>query len=313
MKKVLILLRTSIKVIVLILAGLILISGIVFFVYKPTYAVTLGDELLGYTKNKNDLQKKVNEYIKKGADSNVAFVEIENLPKYRLCLSKEEVLTNNDEMLDKIKETGEVYYRYFAVTLNGEERNYVGTRAEAEETINKLNEKQGGYAQNFAIVEKIEKSVQAFTNIDEIVIALYVEPPVSEEVVTENNYYYASSVYTPTDEEYSGLAKLDGFINPVSGLISSRFGYREEGYHTGIDIAAPNGTPISAAAGGIVVRAGWEGSYGILVVISHGDGMETYYAHCSEIIVSAGEAVSQGEIVRICRKYGVFNRKSFTL
>ena len=67
--------------------------------------------------------------------------------------------------------------------------------------------------------------------------------------------------------------------------------------YIGLDIATSKGTPISAAASGTVAFAGYKGSYGYLVVISHGNGVQTYYGHCSSLYVSAGETVSQGQTI----------------
>ena len=65
--------------------------------------------------------------------------------------------------------------------------------------------------------------------------------------------------------------------------------------HEGIDIAASSGTPIWAAASGTVIHAGWLGGYGNLVVVDHGNGLATAYAHASAILVGVGQEVSQGE------------------
>ena len=85
------------------------------------------------------------------------------------------------------------------------------------------------------------------------------------------------------------------FIKPSVGRITSRFGGRRSGMHTGLDIATPTGTPIKAAASGNVTFAGWKGGYGNLVIISHGNGIQTYYAHCSVINVNSGDNVLQGQ------------------
>lgn len=88
---------------------------------------------------------------------------------------------------------------------------------------------------------------------------------------------------------------------PVSGKISSTFGYRtvfgKRDYHSGLDIATSYGTTIVAADGGKVTYAGWKGNYGNLVIISHGSGIETYYAHCSSLLVSAGTEVYKGQAI----------------
>ena len=67
--------------------------------------------------------------------------------------------------------------------------------------------------------------------------------------------------------------------------------------HTGIDIAAPGGTPIVASKGGEVIYAGWLGGYGNLVVVDHGDSVVTLYAHQSRIGVVEGQPVDQGQVV----------------
>lgn len=95
------------------------------------------------------------------------------------------------------------------------------------------------------------------------------------------------------------------FIWPVYGNITSYFGYRyifgSYSYHSGIDIAAPYGTGIQAADGGTVIWAGtgtgsnW--SYGKYVIIDHGNGYQTYYAHCSSLLVSVGDKVYQGQTI----------------
>lgn len=87
------------------------------------------------------------------------------------------------------------------------------------------------------------------------------------------------------------------FIWPTRGRISSRFGQRWGRLHAGIDIANSKGTPIYAAASGTVTFAGYSGSYGKLVKISHGNGLETRYGHMSSIAVSSGSKVKQGQLI----------------
>ncbi|MEV0646919.1 M23 family metallopeptidase [Phytomonospora sp. NPDC050363] len=77
--------------------------------------------------------------------------------------------------------------------------------------------------------------------------------------------------------------------------LTSFFGQRWGVLHAGIDLAAPTGTPVYAAHRGTVVEAGWAGTYGYLVVIDHGKGLSTYYAHNSALSVSAGDKVEAGD------------------
>ena len=88
-----------------------------------------------------------------------------------------------------------------------------------------------------------------------------------------------------------------GFTWPTSGQITSGFGPRWGRMHQGLDIAAPTGRPITAAKSGTVIVAGWSGGYGQLVVIDHGGGLATAYAHQSRIAVRTGDPVTQGGLV----------------
>jgi murein DD-endopeptidase MepM/ murein hydrolase activator NlpD len=85
---------------------------------------------------------------------------------------------------------------------------------------------------------------------------------------------------------------------PCSGNVTSPFGYRYifggSSFHSGIDIANSYGTSISAADSGIVTYVGYKGSYGNLIIIDHGNGWETYYAHCAQTVVSVGDTVVKG-------------------
>jgi murein DD-endopeptidase MepM/ murein hydrolase activator NlpD len=93
-----------------------------------------------------------------------------------------------------------------------------------------------------------------------------------------------------------GTPSSSGLIWPVSGPITSGYGWRWGRMHEGIDISAACGTPIRAAAGGTVIFAGWMGGYGNLTIIDHGGGLATAYAHESAIYVGGG-SVSQGQSI----------------
>jgi len=102
-----------------------------------------------------------------------------------------------------------------------------------------------------------------------------------------------------------GMRYRGGFVAPAEGPVVSGFGMRfhpilrRNQMHRGIDIAAGQGAPIMAVASGTVVYAGWERGYGKVVIIDHGGGFSTTYAHCSELLVTGGRAVRKGQ--RIAR------------
>lgn len=93
----------------------------------------------------------------------------------------------------------------------------------------------------------------------------------------------------------SGVAFLD---NPTrGGVVTSNFGYRASGKHSGLDIGAPTGTPIGAACDGVVTYVGFNGAYGNMVIIKHSDDLETVYAHASELLTTVGNQVKKGEVI----------------
>ena len=88
------------------------------------------------------------------------------------------------------------------------------------------------------------------------------------------------------------------FIWPLTtGRYFSEFGDRDDGFHSGLDISAPEGTPAVAAQAGTVVFAGWSNGYGNMVIIDHGNGVQTKYAHASALLVTVGTEVAQGQQV----------------
>jgi peptidoglycan DL-endopeptidase CwlO len=94
-----------------------------------------------------------------------------------------------------------------------------------------------------------------------------------------------------------GGPSASGFVWPVSGPVTSPFGWRWGRMHEGVDIGAPTGTPIIAAGAGVVIYSGWMSGYGNLVVIDHGGGLATAYGHMSSIAAGSGASVERGQVI----------------
>ncbi|HLW60557.1 MAG TPA: M23 family metallopeptidase [bacterium] len=102
-----------------------------------------------------------------------------------------------------------------------------------------------------------------------------------------------------------GVPEADepAMLQPTEGKITSRFGWRvhpifgTREFHTGIDIANRLGTPVRAARGGIVQFVGWMMGYGRMVIVDHGNGLQTTYSHLSSVLVSFGERVAMGQLM----------------
>ena len=284
-KNIFIHIRSSLKVILMIMVAAILIIGIISIFYKPTYEVTLNGEFIGYTNDKNKLQKDINDYMKGKEEQSIAFVDIEALPEYALCFVKRNNIDNTEEIYNKVISQGTTYYEYYAILLKDEEKFYVATKDDAESIINKLDDKDSNNIKDISYTQIYNTELKEYTDQDTVVDELYEKKKV----------YVYSSYYTIAS------AKIDlgiNLIKPVKSgyTITSRFGQRSSGMHKGLDVAAPIGTPIYAAAAGTVTSAGWSNQgYGYCVEITHSNGVKTLYAHCSELYVSAGKTVAQGE------------------
>ena len=287
--------RKSVKCISIFFILLAIIIGILLFKYKPVYAVTISGEIVGFVDNKVKLESRINDEIL-AHNGNVAFVTMKQFPEYKLQFVNRTQTTNENEILTSLKENAEITYKYYAVTFNNDVKGYLNTLEEAEQLVSEIKqEKKGNLDLNIGINEYYTVNVDDAKKIEEttdIVLAKQemeqsVDEYIDKETKTVNGIYLATT--------------------PVKGRITSRFAAIENvrsGAHTGLDIAAPNGTPILAVTDGVVTHASPMGTYGNLVIISHGNGIETYYAHCSRILVSVGQKVSSGQKIALVGSTG---------
>ena len=314
MKNVLIKIRTSLKFFILVSIATFLIIGAVILLYKPIYSVTLNGELVGYCAQKSKLQARIDDFIENGNgdNGNVAFVELDDMPKYNLCLLKRGITTNDEEIYQKIAKTGTTYYKYYAILDDNEEKLSVSDFSTAEEVVKGLKEKNSENCDDIQIIEKYDTDLADFVNAEQAIASLYEEKKVeqpavkiastknSSKKITSKSSGNASGFSTSSNLSRSSASLGIGLIKPITGTITSRFGSVSSirsGAHTGLDIGASSGTPVKAAASGTVIWAGYKGSLGNLVVVSHSNGVQTYYGHCSKIYVSSGQSVSQGQTI----------------
>ena len=274
---------------ILIILAAFLMIGAISYIYKPIYSVTLNGEFIGYSENKSKLQQKINEYIEKGNGDNIAFVDISELPEYKLCFLKKDVCANDEEIFNKVVAQGQSFYKYYAIRVGEEEKAYVSTFEEAEKVVTELKNKDSNNKDKLSIIEKYERELKDFSTVEKCVADLYVKKVVE----VKSSYAVATSANTSTKKVNLGIS----LIRPTSGVVTSRFGSRWGSTHKGIDIGAPKGTPIKAAAAGTVTVAqyGYSGGYGNYVIVSHGKGVQTVYAHCNTLNVKVGQKVSQGQ------------------
>ena len=296
-KQILVFARKSMKLTILIAVSIFLIICVVALFFKPIYAVTINDEAVGYSKDKSKLQARINQYMKNGdsEQSNIAFVQVDHMPEYKMCLLKRNIVANDDEIYEKIKQSGVVYYKYYAIMEGEEEKAYLSDFTQAEQIVTKLKEKNSDNIDKITILEMYDIELKEFAEVEATVAALY-----KQKIVPVKKVVTTGKVNTSTNISYKKPALNLNLIRPMSGTITSRFGAvssRRVSRHTGLDIAASTGTKIKACAGGTVTFSGYKGSYGYMVVVNHGNGVETYYGHCSKLYVKAGQQVNQGDVI----------------
>ncbi len=288
--------RFIVKLTTLIVIAAAIICGVIIYFFKPTYSVSLNGEFIGYTQNKSELQSRINEALQKGNGGTLAFVQIENMPQYSLCMLKRNVQTNDDEIYEKIVGQGVSYYRYFAVLEGEEEKCYISNFDEAESVIETLKEKESTNADKISIVETYSTQEPEYTSADTCVEELYKAKPVVKKVTRGGSGIGVSGMNTSGNVVSIGIS----LIRPVnSSILTSRYGPRSRDNHKGIDIAADYGTNIYAAASGTayVAAYGYNGGYGNYIILDHGNGVQTLYGHCSSLCIEQGQYVEQGQLI----------------
>ena len=282
-----------IRLINIVAIALFIIMLVILIKFNIVCEVTIAGESVGYVADKDEFESKVNEIINKEEEAKL-FTVIENMPEYKLKLVNKSEQTNEEVILAKLEESSETTYKLYAVTLDGEEKAVLASLDEAEKIVDDMT-------------EKYEDDIDLKIGITDI-ITTDKEDESTLKVAKANLNEEIEEQITKIEKEIEEQKEIESHtvngvyleVKPVSGVITSRFGNRESirSYgHTGLDIAAPAGTPIKAAAGGTVTFSGYSGGYGYVVKLDNGNGVETYYGHCSKLYVSTGEKVEAGDVI----------------
>ena len=265
----------------IIVIAAILMLLLVFAKYKFVYLTNIFGEDVGYISNIEEFEERINKEILNPKQKNVAFVDLDEKPEYNLRLISKNEDTNEDQILSKISDHAKVTYRFYGITLDDEQRSIVESFDEAEVLVAEIKEE---YSDS---IEDLNIGIKELYTTDMAEFETVTVANAKEELQAELDEISKSSI----NGIY--LACL-----PTNGVITSRFGAVEsirDHAHGGLDIGASTGTPIYAVADGTVTFSGVYGGYGNLVIISHGNGIETYYGHCNSLYVSQGQYVSAGE------------------
>ena len=270
-----------------------LIIAIILLKYKPTYKVTLSGQEIGYVEDGTEFDTRIQQEIIKMEGKNIDFVSLDEMPNYELKLVSRTQETNEEKIMLALKEKARIMYKYYAILFNNETIGLVDNMEEAEQAVNKIkedNQNNKDIKLDLVITENYTENINEVT-LESVQVA---QAKVEEKVET--------LVKIKQDEE-SKKPIVNGIllaVTPVQGRITSRFGAVSSirsGAHTGTDIACPQGTPIKAVASGTVIFATRNGSYGNLIKVSHGNGVETWYAHCTSLYGTVGQQVNAGDVI----------------
>lgn len=263
---------------------------------KETEISAKEEELIQAKVDENDQYESMKKRIKYMYENgNTQFVEI-------LCESKSigEFL-NNAEYITTISEYDRTMLVEFQAVVKDVEEQEAALQAEYDELETMQNDlitKQDSVTELMESKDaEIEQISSDLGDTKDKLSELQAAAAAAERKQQEKNSGYSNN---------AGASVITGngtFTHPCPGYtyISSEFGYREQPIagastnHKGMDFAAPTGTPIYAAASGTVTSASYSGNAGNMIVINHGNGLQTYYMHCNSMYVRAGQTVSKGQ------------------
>lgn len=301
--------KEAVKTLKIVTIGSAMIITIACVKYKPAYKVTLAGDTIGFITNRDLIEAKIEKYIK-DTTGNIAFREIKQLPEYEFKLINRDKETEEKNVMLAVQNMTTTTYKVYAVTSDGEQKAVVSTQEEADSIINEIKsdlkeevDLKLGIAEVYTTELNIESKEIATNTLEEFKVAKvteYENKKAEEERIAKENArkaYIASrskSLATTTTAAPSGNLNGMQLSIPVTGSISSRFGSRgasRSTIHTGLDISTSQGTGIRPISAGTVTYSAYKGSYGNLIIIDHGNGVQSYYAHCSALYVSVGQSV----------------------
>ncbi len=289
------------KIMKIALIGFLVITVITLIKYKPVYAVTLSGETIGYIVDRENIESKINNYINE-KDGNIAFRVANELPKFDLKLVSRADHTIDESVFEIVKGSIVTTYQTYAITIDGEVKAQVASEEEAMQIIEEMKgsipaelEMKLGIVTDYTNNSEKPTKEAAMASINEVK---------NQKETDYNNQKAAqakeAAIASTTKVAASGKIEGMQLSIPVKGMISSRYGSRSSrrsSAHTGLDIATSQGTGIRPIASGTVTYSDEKGTYGNLVIVSHGNGIESYYAHCNSLYVNVGDVVDTNSTI----------------
>lgn len=260
------------------------------------YKVSISGEEIGYVENKQALEETLKEEITENTDKTVEDVSLKDEPEYELKLVSRAENTEEKKLVDELEEEMTITYKYYEIAVQETVVEKVDTSEEAEELVNEIKKESNSDEIDLSIAEKYTQNEEEVNTSELEVAKLNIQETVEnaiEEIEQQKE----------EQERWNALPSINGIklaVTPIEGRITSRYGVSSrirKSTHTGLDISAITGTDIKVVADGTVISASYNGSYGNLVKIDHGNGVETWYAHTSKMYVKKGDTVKAGDVI----------------
>lgn len=307
--------KELIKLLKIAFIAFIVIAIIILIKYTPQYEVSINGKKIGYVNSQDDIDKYIDEKVEAEEGKNIAFVDLKNIPTFKLELVNRSLDDDENILKEEIIKQVSIEYTNYAISIDGKNKTYVESKEEAQEIINELKEEyEEKYTKNLGFIQVYSDNYEEITAISkedaETLISKEIKNAKQADIKVANAKKTSVSTRATRISKTSSINGIKLSVKPVSGTITSRFGYRSSPggigstNHKGLDIATKAGTPIYAAAGGKVEFAGYKGALGNLVIINHGNGVKTYYGHCSSLNVSVGQKVEAGAKIAAVGKTG---------
>lgn len=260
------------------------------------YKVSISGQEVGYVENKQAFEETLKEEITENTTKTVEDISLNEEPEYELKFVNRAENTEDTDLVEDLKEEVTVTYKYYEIAVQETVVEKVDTIEEAEELVNEIKEENNSEEINLSIAEKYTQNEEEADTTDLEIAKTNVQETVQNAITQIKEQ-------KEEEERLNALPSINGIklaVTPIEGRITSRYGARSsirKSTHTGLDISAVKGTDIKVVTDGTVISAEYSGSYGYLVKVDHGNGVETWYAHTSKMYVKKGDTVKAGDVI----------------
>ena len=291
--------------------------GFMAWKFKFVYMVEMGGVELGLVNDKDKFEKDVKDTLE-NLEEPVVSAKLQENPKYLLRLvDKDDIDVDDNYVFAKVEEKIEKTYRYYNIKEDDKLLAKVSTKEERDNLLKELEEGkqvkdlkvEEEETKEYYIISYEEAKQLAFTNVDNIENEK--RSKLAKEKIEKRNANIVKNIRRGGSVSASSSSNASAMLGSLSfrrPLNSSHISAGYLGYpgHRGIDFPSPQFTPVRAAESGTVttVRDLGDRSYGKYLIIDHGNGISTLYAHNTSINVSLGQKVSKGDTISLVGSTG---------